>query len=106
MPFVNLPYIRHMKKLILNAEKEISVVLSIKNGYYEPLNAFYSRKLIPLLQTQLHANKNKISDCYSENDKIEITESIQAEFDPHELMFINLNTPKDIEELHSKQMLL
>ena len=106
MPFVNLPYIRHMKKLILNADKHISVVLSIKNGYYEPLNAFYSKKLIPVLQAQLHSNKNKISDCYSENDILEITEKTLTEFDPHGLMFINLNTPKDIEELHSKQLLL
>jgi len=106
MPFVNLPYIRYMKNLIINTEKEISVVLSIKNGYYEPFNAFYSKNLIPVLQAQLNSNNNKISNCYSEHNKIEINERTQAQFDPHCLMFINLNTPKDFEILHSKQILL
>lgn len=106
MPFVNLPFIQYMKNLILTAGKDLSVVISIKNGYYEPFNAFYSKNLIPVLLTQLNSNNNKISNCYSENNKIEINERIQAEFDPHCLMFINLNTPKDFESLHLKQMLL
>ncbi|MBK5261326.1 MAG: molybdenum cofactor guanylyltransferase [Peptostreptococcaceae bacterium] len=106
MPFVNLPFIRYMKKLISGANKDLSVVLSIKNGYYEPFNAFYSKNLIPVLLAQLNSNNNKISNCYSERNKIEINEKAQAEFDPYCLMFINLNTPKDFEALHSKQMLL
>ncbi len=106
MPFVNLPYIRYMKSLLQHAEMDLSVVLSVKNGYYEPLNAFYSKNLIPVLQTQLQTKKNKISDCYFENSILKITERMQVQFDPHRLMFINLNTPKDIEEWHSKQILL
>lgn len=106
MPFVNLPYIRYMKKLILDAKQYLSVLLSIKNGYYEPFNAFYSKNLIPVLKAQLHSNNNKISNCYSESNIIEIDEKKQSEFDPHNLMFINLNTPKDFEILNSKQMLL
>jgi len=35
-----------------------------------------------------------------------IADCLSIEFDPHCLMFINLNTPKDFEALHSKQMLL
>ena len=104
MPFVNLPYIRYMKRLILNAPTPLSVVISIKNGYYEPFNAFYSKDLIPVLLTQLNANDNKISNCYSENSIIKIDERTQSEFDPHGLMFINLNTPKDFETLQSKQL--
>ncbi|HZK88223.1 MAG TPA: molybdenum cofactor guanylyltransferase [Anaerovoracaceae bacterium] len=106
MPFVNLPFIRYMKKLISGANKDLSVVLSIKNGYYEPFNAFYSKNLIPVLLAQLNSNNNKISNCYSEDSMIRINEITQAVFDPHGLMFINLNTPKDFEALHSKQMLL
>jgi len=106
MPFVNLPFIRYMKKLISGANKDLSVVLSIKNGYYEPFNAFYSKNLIPVLLTQLNCNDNKISNCYSEDSMIRINEITQAAFDPHGLMFINLNTPKDFETLHAKQMLL
>jgi molybdopterin-guanine dinucleotide biosynthesis protein A len=106
MPFVNLPYIRYMKKLILGADKDLSIVLSVKNGYYEPFNAFYSKKLIPVLNSQLQSNNSKISSCYSNCNIIEIDERKQFEFDPHNLMFINLNTPKDFDILNSKQMLL
>lgn len=106
MPFVNLPFIRHMKKLILHVGGDSSVIISVKNGYYEPFNAFYSKKLIPVLQAQLNSNNNKISNCYSENSILKIDERTQSEFDPHGLMFINLNTPKDLETLQSKQMLL
>ncbi|MBK5246857.1 MAG: molybdenum cofactor guanylyltransferase [Peptostreptococcaceae bacterium] len=106
MPFVNLPFIRYMKKLILNAKKDLSVVISVKDGYYEPFNAFYSKNLIPVLLAQLNSNNNKITNCYFDNSIIKINERTQSEFDPHSLMFINLNTPKDLETFQSKQMLL
>lgn len=104
MPFVNLSYIRYMKSLICKSTTGLSVVISVKNGYYEPFNAFYSKALIPVLLTQLNANDNKISNSYFENSIMKIHEPTQAEFDPHNLMFINLNTPKDFEILQSKQL--
>ena len=100
MPFVNLPFIRHMKKLIEGGSPDLDMIVSVKNGYFEPLNAFYSRRLIPTIRHHLDENNNKISNLFSKDKMITIDEKILDEFDPKGLMFINLNTPKDFETLN------
>lgn len=104
MPFVNLPYIRYMKQLLGECGEETAVLLAKKNGFFEPLNAFYSRKLISSVQAQLKNQDNKISSMYTETNLRIIDNSILMELDPAGIMFTNLNTPKDFELLYEKNI--
>ena len=101
MPYVNIPFIRHMRKLLIESEESISVVLAVSNGYFEPLNAFYSQDLKSPIRDQLNQNRNKLSDLYQETNTICIGDETLAEFDPYNLMFVNLNTPEDYKKLIS-----
>lgn len=107
MPFVNPGFIAYMKSLIqasVSANPDLSpgpkVVLARKNGYPEPLNAFYSKELLPDILRQLEDGNNKISALYQEEETLMIEEEIWRSFDPKGLMFINLNTGSDYEELY------
>ncbi len=105
MPFVNPGFIAYMKSLIqgsltVNPGTGPKVVLARKNGYPEPLNAFYSKKLLPEIRHQLKEGNNKISALYRKEETLMIDEEIWRQFDPRGLMFINLNTASDYEELY------
>jgi len=105
MPFVNPGFIIYMKSLIqgsLSTDTGIvpKVVLARKKGYPEPLNAFYSKDLLPEIRRQLEEGNNKISALYREGETLMIEEEIWRQFDPRGLMFINLNTASDYEELY------
>ena len=107
MPFINPCFIAYMKSLIQASLSGASgqsaapkVILAKKNGYPEPLNAFYSKKLLPEILRQLEEGNNKISALYREEETLMIEEEIWRQFDPRGLMFINLNTASDYEELY------
>lgn len=107
MPFVNLPFICYMETLLDKSLGEDSgpaprpkVILARKDGYLEPLNAFYSKELLPEITAQLQAGNNKISSLYQEEEIIIIEEEEWRLFDPQGLMFFNLNSAADYEKLY------
>lgn len=106
MPFVNVKYIQYMKQLISEADEKIMAVLAHRNGFYEPLNAYYSKALIPEIISQLDNGDNKISSLYSNDNTILIEDSELELIDPEDLMFLNLNTQKDFEGLNEKNISL
>lgn len=101
MPYVSIPYIQYMKELLRSCRESPSVVLAIKNGYFEPLNAFYAQSLKSCIQDQLSRNMNKISDLFTKEKTLCIEEKKLLALDPYDLMFINLNTPDDYKRLLS-----
>lgn len=105
MPFVNPGFIAFMKSLIqvsvsTNPRPVPKIVLARKKGYPEPLNAFYSKELLPEILRQMEEGNNKISALYRDEETLMIEEEIWRPFDPKGLMFINLNTGSDYEELY------
>jgi molybdopterin-guanine dinucleotide biosynthesis protein A len=102
MPFVNLEYVRYLKKLLIQSPAITQVALARKNGYFEPLNAFYSKALIPEILSQLDEGNNKISTLYTKESTLVVEESALKELDPADVMFINLNTQRDFEKLVKK----
>jgi len=99
MPYVNLEYIRYMKEKLYEQEKPADGILTTTNGFAEPLNAIYHKRLADLIPPLLKDGKLRMVALYEGNEMIYIPEHIMAGFDPGYEMFFNLNTPDDFSRI-------
>jgi len=94
MPVINLDYIRYMMRVVTASFEDIYITA---NGeFVEPLNAFYSKKLIRPILSMLASGRNSLHDLFLSSSTITIPEVHARVFDPQFEMFINLNNQKDI----------
>jgi molybdopterin-guanine dinucleotide biosynthesis protein A len=82
------------------------VVIPMMDGYYQPLCAIYSKRCIPVIETQLRRGDYKIFNFfYRMKIKTLPANQIKAA-DPDLLSFLNINTPQaylDCQELLRKE---
>jgi len=105
MPFINVKYIEYLQEQLHKAAKPVDGILTTTNGLVEPLNAFYHKRLGPLIPPILSSGKRRMVDLYEGKDLIYVPEDILKEFDPDYLMFFNLNTMEDYRNLLSRHHL-
>ena len=101
MPYVNKYYIEYMIKRIKENPYGHDAIITRTADWIEPLNAFYSRNLIPYIEDNIMKNKVKIKELLDRSDVLYIDEHIARSFSPDWGMFINLNTQKDLKGLES-----
>lgn len=94
MPNINLEYIRYMKKIIQKSKSD-SCVTKNKNERVEPLNAFYSKDIINIIESQISNNDMAIYKLF------DIIKTVYIDFETakkykYEDIFFNLNTPEDL----------
>lgn len=94
MPNINLEYIRYMKKIIQKSKSD-SCVTKNKNERVEPLNAFYSKDIINIIESQISNNDRAIYKLF------DIIKTVYIDFETakkykYEDIFFNLNTPEDL----------
>lgn len=82
-------------QLLLDAlESECDVVVPMVDGHYQPLCAIYSKRCIPVIETQLLRGDYKIINFF---DRMKIktlpADQIKAA-DPKLMSFLNVNTPQ------------
>ncbi|GAB6909230.1 molybdenum cofactor guanylyltransferase [Desulfosarcina cetonica] len=82
-------------QLLIDAlTSDVDVVVPHVNGYYEPLCAIYSKRCIPLIETQLNRGNYRIYDFF-DLVKIKTLSTTQiAAVDPDLISFFNVNTPE------------
>lgn len=102
MPNINLNYIRYMKKRI--QERPVSSCVS-KNqeGQIEPLNGFYAKCITKKIEKKLKANQRAIRYLLKEIDTLYIEAEIVNNYQQEGDMFLNLNTPDDLNKLLKKK---
>lgn len=98
MPFVNLTYIRYLKKQLNAVSHMTGGILTTTRGLFEPLNAFYSRELTAPIIDQLNMGYRQFYKLYGRAEMLYVPENVVQEFDPDALMFVNLNTMADFEK--------
>ncbi len=98
MPFVNLAYIKYLKKQLRGTKANINGILTTTGGFYEPLNAFYNKNLLSPIKQQLFKGERQVSKLCKDNNMLVVPEEIVKEFDPEGLMAINLNTLEEVEK--------
>mgnify|MGYP003589036394 FL=1 len=97
MPFVNLAYIKYLKRQLKGAKTNINGIVTTTGGLYEPLNAFYNKNLLSPIKQQLLKGERQVSKLCKNNNMIVVPEKIVKEFDPEGLMAVNLNTLEEVE---------
>lgn len=96
MPFINIGYIRYLKSLLSNEDIDILITL-FRENMFETFNAFYSKKIIPIIKKAIDEDRRKITTIFKQSNTMYVPEEAARKFSPDWSMFTNLNTKEDIE---------
>lgn len=94
MPVIDTKYISFMMKYMDDNE----IILSEKNGYFEPFPGFYSKSLIPRIEELINQNRRSIRSIFGCSRTKVISESEWKKLGFSEEIFTNLNTTQDVEK--------
>ena len=94
MPVIDTKYISFMMKYMDDNE----IILSEKNGYFEPFPGFYSKSLIPRIEELINQNRRSIRAIFECSRTKVISESEWKKLGFSEEIFTNLNTTQDVEK--------
>lgn len=95
MPFINRGLVEYMSKFA----PDFDAVVPKIGPHYQPLYAFYSRELAPLIAERLARGDYKITNFYKDIRVREISPAEVASFDPQMRCFFNINTHRDYLEV-------
>ena len=101
MPVIDIKYISFMMKYMDDNE----IILSEKNGYFEPFPGFYSKSLIPRIEELINQNRCSIRSIFECSRTKVISESEWKKLGFTEEIFTNLNTTQDVEKYLSYKWL-
>lgn len=93
MPFLNKDFIIYLTE---QAAKFDIVVPQLSDGF-QPLHAIYSRNCLTAIKKLLTADKLKITGFYKEMRLLSIPEEKIKPFNKDGQLFLNINTPADLE---------
>jgi molybdopterin-guanine dinucleotide biosynthesis protein A len=95
MPYLSAEFIVHM----IAQTGEHDLVVPVTTSGFESLHAIYSRKCIPVIESQIERNELKVSLLFGKFKTREIHgEEIRC-FDPEGHLFANLNRPEDVDDI-------
>lgn len=95
MPCLNSLLIRYMSSKISGYD----AVVPELGGRLEPLHAFYAKACLSVIENQLKNDNLKIIDFFPQVRIKKIGKEELSQFDPQQLSFLNINTPKDYEKV-------
>ena len=93
MPFLNKDFIIYLTEQV---GKYDIVVPQLSDGF-QPLHAIYSRNCLTAIKKLLTADKLKITGFYKEMRLLSISEEKIKPFNKDGQLFLNINTPADLE---------
>jgi molybdopterin-guanine dinucleotide biosynthesis protein A len=93
MPFLNKDFIIYLTEQV---DKYDIVVPQLSDGF-QPLHAIYSRNCLTAIKKLLSADKLKITGFYKEMRLLSISEEKIKPFNKDGQLFLNINTPADLE---------
>jgi molybdopterin-guanine dinucleotide biosynthesis protein A len=95
MPFLSGEFISHM----ISQTGDHDLVVPVTASGYESLHAIYSRKCLPVIESQIERDELKVSYLFKKFKTHEIHGEEIRRFDPEGKLFANLNRPDDINEI-------
>jgi molybdopterin-guanine dinucleotide biosynthesis protein A len=96
MPFITEAFVRHLVRLSSGGGHVSSVLPRTANGY-EPLCAIYACETATGIRKRLDSGERQAS-VPPGGRVVEVGPEELAAFDPHGLLFVNVNTPHDYEQ--------
>ncbi len=94
MPYLSEAFIRHMMEKI--GDHDLAVPVTDRGC--ESLHAIYSRKCLPVIESQIERNALKVAHLFGKFKTLEIPGDEIRQFDPEGRLFANLNRPEDVSE--------
>lgn len=95
MPFLNPRFIRFM----MEKRGHHDIIVPRSADGLQPLHAIYSRNLLKPIRRLIDADHLKITELFKKQKVLEIPREDCLSFDPEERLFMNINTPEDLEKL-------
>jgi molybdopterin-guanine dinucleotide biosynthesis protein A len=93
MPFLMV----EVARLVTERAGEADVVVPRVGGQWETLHACYAKACLGPIEARLRAGQLRIVGFYDEVRVLAITEDEVAQFRAPEVVFMNVNTPEDLE---------
>jgi molybdenum cofactor guanylyltransferase len=93
MPFLNDRFIQYM----IDHTTDEDIVVPASPGGLEPLHAIYSKRCLGSIRRLLDADLLKITGFYKGLRQKVIGEDVIKAYDPEGRMFMNVNTPADLQ---------
>jgi molybdopterin-guanine dinucleotide biosynthesis protein A len=93
MPFL-MP---EVARLVTARAGEANVVAPRVGDRFETLHACYAKSCLAPIETRLRAKQLKITDFYDDVRVLEIKAGDVARYRPPEVVFMNVNTPEELE---------
>lgn len=93
MPFIEPGFIRYMMEVAAGYD----VVIPKTADGLEPLHAIYSKACIPHIERLMQADDLKIIHFFTEM-RVRVLEEEIDPFDPHGMLFFNINTHEDLKK--------
>ena len=90
MPFLTERFLRHL----VERSHTLSVMPRTTQGY-EPLCAIYARESAAAMRNRLERGERQAASLPGGVQVVEVGPEELAAFDPHGLLFVNVNTPQD-----------
>ena len=94
MPYLTPEFLRHLVSLSAGA----AAVMPRSAHGYEPLCAIYVRGNAPSIRQRLEAGERRTASAPDGAPFVEVGPEEIAAFDPHGLLFVNVNTAHDYEQ--------
>lgn len=92
MPYLSGEFIRHM----IQETADHDLVVPVTANGFESLHAIYSKKCLPVIESQIDRNELKVSLLFRKFRTREIRDGEIRLFDPEGRLFTNLNRPEDL----------
>lgn len=94
MPFTNPGLLEHLAGLL--AAGRADVAIPHMDGEYEPLHAVYRRETcLPHIETSLREQRLRLISWFPKVQVETVGQGVLLQYDPHNLAFLNLNTPEE-----------
>jgi FdhD protein len=93
MPFLH----PDVARLVIARAGEGDVVVPRAGGQLQTLHALYAKACLPAIETRLRAGRLKIVGFFEDVRVVEVAEAEVARHRAPELVFMNVNTPEELE---------
>lgn len=93
MPFLH----PEVARLVVARAGEGDVVIPRVGEQYETLHAVYAKACLPHIEARLRENRLKIVGFFGDVRVVEVSEAEVARHRPPEIVFMNVNTPDELE---------
>jgi len=97
MPFLS----PDVARLVTTRAARADVVIPLVRGFHETLHAIYGKTCLGPMERRIVAGQLKITAFFPDVSVVEIPEAEVARFADPERVFMNVNTPEDLERARS-----